>query len=61
VLEDMGLSSPTDSSGLPSTLPSKLSIRMALRYYTNNIYYQKSIIDCSKRIDLYGNEVGDIT
>jgi sRNA-binding protein len=34
---------------------------MALRYYTNNIYYQKSIIDCSKRIDLYGNEVGDIS
>jgi sRNA-binding protein len=42
-------------------LPSKRSVRESFNYYTNNIYYQKSIIDCSKRIDLNGDEVEDIS
>jgi ProP effector len=59
-LDDMALVDSADTTTLP-TLPSRIAIRQALSYYSNNIYYQKSLVNRDKRIDLDGVEVADIT
>jgi ProP effector len=59
-LDDIALVEAADTTILP-TLPSRIAIRQALSYYSSNIYYQKSLVNRCKRIDLDGVEVADIS
>ncbi len=41
--------------------PSKIKIRVALKYYTSNLEYLKALINGSQRYDLKGQQVEEIT